>query len=549
MSSPVQATNRDLHKARAAALAAAGPFAPAPKSTVEYRSRGCVLAIGEGAQLRAAIDRLAPPLQVVVFATGSGVANALPKHVTWVAGRVIEIKGHLGRFTAKSAGKDGRQLDCGPFSANRDGDFDLVLDLGQPPLIDAEIAPPGYFAPADEAALARALADLPARVGVFHKPKYFDYDPEICVHSARNIAGCSRCLAACPTRAIASGGERVAIDPFLCQGCGSCAVVCPTGAVDYAYPATSESLARLRAMLESFHAAGGTAPIIIVHERDAAMASAVSANPAFLTFEIHGLAALGLDAWLAALAYGARQIVLVAKRGMSRTAVRAIVNDVEACRVLLEAMGDDPRRVTLLENEDPESLCGSFTRIAVPPRPTTWTRARLAPPQEKRARIFAFLEHLMRQADIRNPTVALPGNTPFGVVEVDQAACTVCLACVSLCPTRALVAANDDQAELRFVEENCVQCGICAAGCPEGAISLVPRLALDPAVRSRPRTLAQTQFFRCVECGAPFISRAVLERSMQRLKDHPMLSGDGVRLLQLCMECRQKATFGRTTPP
>ncbi len=534
-------------RARDTALALAGAHPPHARGFVTYRARSCLLVIGRADRLREVLPRIAESLKIVAFARGPDVQEPPPAGATWVVGQIVELSGHLGKFTARSLGKAGQHLDCGPFSENRDGYFDLVLDLGQPPMIDAEIAPPGYYAPADEAALARALTDLPALVGAFRKPRYFDYDPGICVHGARSIAGCARCLAACPTRAIASRGDRVEVDAFLCQGCGTCAAVCPTGALDYAYPATSESLARLRAMLESFHAAGGTAPIIVVHERKAALDAALSANPDFLPFEIHGLGALGLDAWLAALAYGARQIMLVAESAMSRSAVRAIVNDLEACRALLEAVGDDPRRVTLLENGDPESLSEAFTRIAAPPRPTTWTRARFAAPREKRARIFAFLDHLVLQADARNLAVTLPGNMPFGAVEVDQAACTVCLACASLCPTNALTAANEDQAELRFVEGDCVQCGICVAGCPERAISLMPRLTFDAAARGHQRTLAEAQLFRCVECGSPFISRAVLESSMRRLKDHPMLSGDGVRLLQLCMECRQKATFGRIT--
>lgn len=536
-------------RARDSALALVGAHPPRARGFVTYRARSCLLVIGRADRLREILPRVAEGLKIVAFARGPDVQGPPPAGATWVAGQIIELSGHLGKFTARSLGKAGQHLDCGPFSANRDGYFDLVLDLGRPPMIDAEIAPPGYHAPADEAALARALADLPARVGAFRKPKYFDYDPGICVHGARNIAGCSRCLTACPTGAITSGGERVAIDPFLCQGCGTCAAVCPTGAVDYAYPATPESLARLQAMLESFHAAGGAAPIIVVHERKAALADTVSANPALLPFEIHGLGALGLDAWLAALAYGARQIVLVAESGTPRSAVRAITNDLEACHALLEKMGDDPRRVMLVQDGDSEPLGGAFARVAVSPRPSGWTRARFAPPREKRARIFAFLEHLMLEADIRNPTVASAGNMPFGAVEVDQAACTVCLACVSLCPTSALTAANEDQAQLRFVEGDCVQCGICAAGCPERAIRLVPRFTFDAAVRSHPRTLAEAQLFRCVECGSPFISRAVLEGSMRRLKDHPMLAGDGVRLLQLCVECRQKATFGRMNLP
>ena len=36
---------------------------------------------------------------------------------------------------------------------------------------------------------------------------------------------------ACPTQAIVSAGDRIEVDPYLCQGGGSCASACPTGAI------------------------------------------------------------------------------------------------------------------------------------------------------------------------------------------------------------------------------------------------------------------------------------------------------------------------------
>ena len=49
-----------------------------------------------------------------------------------------------------------------------------------------------------------------------------------------------------------------------------------------------------------------------------------------------------------------------------------------------------------------------------------------------------------------------------------------------------------DQPLLKFLERNCVQCGLCEATCPEEAISLAPRLLLTPAVREA-RVLNETQ--------------------------------------------------------
>jgi len=42
---------------------------------------------------------------------------------------------------------------------------------------------------------------------------------------------CSKCLDLCPTGAITSAGEHVAIDPMILRGCGSCSPFLPSGAI------------------------------------------------------------------------------------------------------------------------------------------------------------------------------------------------------------------------------------------------------------------------------------------------------------------------------
>ena len=56
-----------------------------------------------------------------------------------------------------------------------------------------------------------------------------------------------------------------------------------------------------------------------------------------------------------------------------------------------------------------------------------------------------------------------------------------------VCPTGAF-SANPETPELRFLEDACVQCGLCAATCPEQVITLEPRLnfaeaAAQPVVK------------------------------------------------------------------
>ncbi len=77
----------------------------------------------------------------------------------------------------------------------------------------------------------------------------------------------------------------------------------------------------------------------------------------------------------------------------------------------------------------------------------------------------------------------------------------MCLACVGSCPEAAILD-NMEAPQVRFIESKCVQCGICAATCPEHAITLTPRLDLTPAAKA-PRVLNEAAIFTCIRCGKP----------------------------------------------
>ena len=95
-----------------------------------------------------------------------------------------------------------------------------------------------------------------------------------------------------------------------------------------------------------------------------------------------------------------------------------------------------------------------------------------------------------------------------------------------------------DEPLLKFLERNCVQCGLCEATCPEDAIALSPRLLLTPPVREA-RVLNETQPFHCVRCDKPFGTRQMVDAMMARLAGHSMFAGcRRLRRLQMCADCR-----------
>jgi ferredoxin len=121
---------------------------------------------------------------------------------------------------------------------------------------------------------------------------------------------------------------------------------------------------------------------------------------------------------------------------------------------------------------------------------------------------------------------------------VDEKACTLCMACVTVCPGKALQD-GQDVPQLKFLEANCVQCGLCARSCPEDAISVSPRILFDSARRNKPRLMREDSPFHCVSCGTAFATTSVIGRMQQRLSGHSMFQGERQRhRLQMCGDCR-----------
>jgi ferredoxin len=116
------------------------------------------------------------------------------------------------------------------------------------------------------------------------------------------------------------------------------------------------------------------------------------------------------------------------------------------------------------------------------------------------------------------------------------------MACVSQCPVNAL-SAGDDSPQVRFVEARCVQCGLCASSCPESAISLSARFVTDANQRNLMRTLHEDEPFCCIRCQKPFATHSVIARITEKMKDHPMFSGDALDRLKMCEDCRVKDIY------
>jgi ferredoxin len=164
------------------------------------------------------------------------------------------------------------------------------------------------------------------------------------------------------------------------------------------------------------------------------------------------------------------------------------------------------------------------------------------------------VRHALRELHAAAPApidiVPLPQGAPFGTVEVNVAGCTLCLSCVSACPTGAL---SDDPEKpmLRFAEDACVQCGLCQATCPEKVISLKPQLDFRSAT-AMSRIIKQEEPFECIRCGKPFGVKSTVERVVAKLEGkHWMFKDSQKRLdvIKMCADCRVNAMVADNFDP
>jgi ferredoxin len=527
-------------QARAAALDRRHRPDVEPASMVSYLSHGRVLIVGDEAAALDAASRLHDELVPTLFLPADQApVTSTVDGLTVVRGGQPQVEGSLGDFRIGLA-EPGDDEESAAVTMLTRARFDLVLDLGEQPLLQREVPPPGYYAPGEDPdALERAIGELPDMRGEFEKPKFFNYDPDICAHGRRGIRGCTRCLQVCPAWAITSIGEQVSIDPNLCQGFGSCATVCPTGAITYAFPSTGDLLGYLHVVLGQYGEAGGSKPVLIFFDSASsdlmidALAAALPENA--LPVELEEIGSLGMDAWLTCLAYGVHRVLVLAGPGTPASIRDVLDSEIGVTAAILEGMGHPGAVVQLL---DAAGTAAVAEAAQSGPAIGLERAARFAPPPEKRLLLRTALNYLLEYAPGGKKSVPLPAGAPFGQVKVDKAACTLCMSCVAVCPTSAL-REGQGLPQLNFVERSCIQCGMCEKACPEDAVSIEPRFLYDDKERGKQRLLHEEQPACCISCGKPFATRSMLKVMAKKLEDHWMFQGDAEkRRLEMCEDCR-----------
>jgi ferredoxin len=590
----------------AALLVAARLPEPEPVPTVTYKSEGRLLILGPVDLAEKAAALLADAMQITIWSEGSGNAGGMQeRRYPVMAGRLNKLSGWLGAFDVswdasnpidldlctrcnacvaacpeQAIGLD-YQVDLSRCTSHRDcvkacdavgaidfmrepqtqsARFDVVLDLRSPnasPTFTSHALPQGYFR--WDGQDLQTLLKVRELVGEFEKPRFFAYKQKLCAHSRNEQVGCNACVDICSAEAISSDKSRqqIKVNPNLCVGCGACTTACPTGALTYAYPRPAEQGEKIRTLLSTYQAAGGRDAALLLHSQDrgqnlvdelgrGAQLKVMQGVPArVMPVALWHTASVGLELWLSAVAYGARQVLVLLTHEEAPQYKTALQEQMAVAQSLLNGLGYEGVHFELLQASSAASLDADLQRLSgravkAPAGPAV--AARHAVQAEKRSNLELALDHLMAQSPVmaapsRPSALSLPAaGSPLGTIVVDGSKCTLCMSCVGACPSSALQD-NPQQPEIKFIEKNCVQCGLCAKTCPENAITLQPRLSLLPE-RLQARVMHNSPPYGCVRCGKPFGTVKAIETMLGRLAGHSMFQGAALERLKMCGDCR-----------
>jgi ferredoxin len=547
----------------AALIAAACEPMPDP-AVVNLTSEGTTLLYGRDERAVEAAGLLKDHLDITVLITnGDGIPPASVTEFPLLKGTIRGAGGHLGAFKlrvdnyAAPAPSSRDRLQFGAPSNDVEIRCDVLIDLsGGTPLFSSPDLREGYLRadPGDAAAVLRTVRKARDLSGVFEKPRYVTFTEHLCAHSRSNIVGCHRCLDLCPTGAITPNGDHVAIDAQVCAGCGQCAAACPTGAAAYALPTSDALLRKLRVLLATYGEAGGVQPVLLFHDGDhgrpliEALARHGEGLPAnVLPVEINEITQLGLEALASAFAYGATAVRFLL-RSKPRHDLSGLVKTIAFSQAIVSGLGFDGPRIATIETDDPDVLGDSLRSIELmigAAKPATFAAV-----GKKREVLQLALRELHAAAPAPVDVISLPEGAPFGKVEVDVDGCTLCLSCVSACPTGALLD-DPERPMLRFIEDACVQCGLCKATCPEKVISLKPQIDFRAATASS-RVIKQEDPFLCIRCGVPFGVKSSVERVAAKLEGKHWMYKDSKRrldLVKMCADCRVQVTAEENFDP
>lgn len=314
---------------------------------------------------------------------------------------------------------------------------------------------------------------------------------ERCTHRHHQASTCSRCVEACPTRAITVSAEGPRVDAVTCVDCGACASACPTGALEPLKPTDSALAEEIATKAKYFNR------VTVACSRVSSPGSGVVVLPC--------LARLDVSMILHAFERGAASVSLCTggcDACPSKSVASQLLSAVVEAERFLDAfrlpghvdIGEGLERVEPGEAETVglsrrgflEALrrgsagYASKAMSVLLPEPAdkracaaagALGRSLPAHVPEKRRRLIATLRSLLSDRSASGEQRQL-----FSAPAIDRGLCNTCGICGLICPTGALSTHSGARDALRITCEAsaCVGCGLCAEMCAPRALTLAP---------------------------------------------------------------------------
>lgn len=538
--------------AKIAALLKTATFQSKPTRLKSILSDGLCLVYGRDQSALTAAQKLSEHLSVtLILEEGADITLPTVLDIPIFRGQIKNVTGSFGKFLVtvdNYAAMQPSSRGGAEFILERNGaqsNCSIILDLsGRAPLLTGHHHRDGYkkVDPKDSVGILQAVLDLSSMVGEFEKPIYVNYEQDICAHSRSGKRGCNKCLDHCPAGAITDAGDYVSVDAGICGGCGTCHTVCPTGAISYAFPEPDDLIGRCQILIRAYLDAGGKNPVLLVHDDPfgtdlvGAVARYGKGLPAnMLPLSLHAATVFGHVEMTACLAAGVEKICILCSPEKSDELI-GLQSEIELTDKIMAGLEFcSTSRVDLITEADPSLLEANIWETSLQPTKLAESFTAVGKRRDIGRTVFG---KLASKSALKDPILDLPAGAPYGHLLLDQDACTLCMACVSICPADAM-RDTPDTPQLRFVENACVQCGLCAGACPENALTLKPRLNLTSSALQT-ITLYEEEPFHCVECGTPFATKSTIERISEQLAGkHSMFESKGTaRLIEMCADCR-----------
>ena len=487
---------------------------------------------------------------LVTNGSGPDTLSRGPGHLSLLHADSASVCGAFGGFEATVSVK-GERMPLAKHFGDEAAAFDLVVDLQPVHSFEGTCLPIGYYSPLpDSAALDEALAEMAEMRGRFEKPQFTDLQKARCFHGRSRARDCRRCVEVCPAGAVRSVDGAISIDHYLCQGCGGCALVCPAEAITMTQLSRDEMLVRLQSLLQARREDAQSPPALVISDGRTSEHTLSGRNEMddvnTVILEVDHIAFVGADMLLAALAFGAENILVACGPETPRSITTAVEREVDTASAIVRGLGMPEGTIKFVAASSQNIAIGGALGMPFHPKPQPG-RVPLKPAtfpsgHDRRALIRLASRCLYDRSEVSGPRLNLPHGSPFGAVTA-AGDCTLCMACTGACPSGAL-STNGDLPQLVFRESLCHQCGICEEICPEKALRLEPGLSCDLVAVEGPVVLRQAEPFRCVECGVPFATAAMIARVTEKLKGHWMYTDERqIRRLKMCHDCRTRDTL------